>query len=154
MAHSLREPPEFVTLQLGPLETVYGLGSRAAPLSFTAAIGLLATLALGTIAGYINALTSGFLCMLVVIGAILLIGRLSRQGHALYLYRDGLVYVRRGAVAAVRFDDIRVLERVTLLSTSYRVTTGERVVRAVVGNSEWLCERLEYEVRRRGGRVI
>ena len=86
---------------------------------------------------------------------LLLVAGLVHRGEAVYLYEEGLVYLDRTSVIPIRFDEIRLLERIKPARAGYRIAGGGYRVRvtSLVNDPTTLGRRLEDEVRRCGGLI-
>jgi hypothetical protein len=156
------------TRQLGQCTSVHKVGSAPRTIAIAAAVvaGLAVLIgvrnSLGVGSPGLSAVLSAFLCMGVICAIAFLVTGLVHVGEAVYLYQEGLVYVDRTSVTAIRFDEIRSLERIASRSAetmvgrvSYRVVGGGYSIRVtgLVDRSVALGQRLENEVRRHGGLV-
>jgi len=169
MASSTEHPPADVTRiaatrHLGQCTSVHKVSGvlRTISSASTAASGLIMTLLLLGVIGVANPLTSALLCTGMICATVFLVTGLVHVGEAVYLYQEGLVYVDRMSVTAIRFDEIRSLQRIARRSpeamvgrVSYRITGGGYSFRVtgLVDHSAMLGPRLEGEVRRHGGHI-
>jgi hypothetical protein len=158
---SRSEPPyvahSAASERLGPLSAVH----RAASPLRTIVLGLAVIASLITAMLLFDVGTSVMLLLGLgmVIASVYLVAGVAWSNRDVYLYRDGLVHVDRESVTAIRFDRVQILEKISrrfLGKVSYRVTGGGYYVRisGMVSESRALGQRLEHEVRRRGGRVV
>jgi hypothetical protein len=158
---SRSEPPyvahSAASARLGPFSTVHRVAS---PLRMVApGIAAIASLVAALLLLDVNTLVMLLLCLAMIVASVYLVVGLAWSNRDVYLYRDGLVHVDRESVTAIRFDQVQILERIGrrfLGTTSYRVTGGGYYVRisGMVNESRALGQRLEHEVRQRGGRVV
>jgi hypothetical protein len=169
MASSAENPPADVariaaTRRLGPCTSVHKVGSALRTISIATAVfvGLITLLRLYDAIGIANPVLSVPHCLGMLGAIVFLVAGLVHIGEAVYLYQEGLVYVDRVSVTAIRFDEIRSLEKITRRSpetmvgrVSYRIVGGGYSVRVsgLVDHSAALGLRLDDEVRRHGGRI-
>jgi hypothetical protein len=150
---------------LGVCASVHKLGSPLRILAIAAAAmaALIAVVVALASLRVTNVMTSAVLYFGMVLAVVFLIAGLGHRGEVVYLYHDGLIYVDRWSITTLRFDEVQTLEKIARRSTeamvgrvSYRVVGGGYSFRVsgFVGDSRTLGQRLEEEVRRRGGRVI
>jgi hypothetical protein len=148
--------------QLGQCTSIHKVDSVLRIVGIAAAVltGMTAFAILVTWIRVNNVMTSLGLCGGLMVLAVFLVAGFMHRGEEVYLYTDGLVFVDRTSVTAIRFDEIQLLERITRKSSeatlgriSYRIAGGGYSIRVsgLVRNSRELGQRLEDAVRQHGG---
>jgi hypothetical protein len=150
--------------QLGACMSVHKVGSvyLTVTIAVATAAGLYTILVLVAAIGATNLLTSTAICLGLLLVPVLLFAGLAHRGEEVYLYSDGLVFVDRTSVTAVRFDEVQLLKKIDRKSpeamlgrASYRIVGGGYSIRVsgLVKNSREFGQRLEDAIRRHGGLI-
>jgi hypothetical protein len=168
MVSNTGNPPPDVTRiaatgHLGQCTSVHKIGGALTIMSIAAiAVVAITAFLVSGVTSIANSVASAFSCLGMICATVFLVAGLVHIGEAVYVYEEGLVYVDRTSVTAIRFDEIRSIERISRYSpeamagrVSYRIAGGGYSVRVsgFVDDSATLGLRLEDAVRRHGGLI-